>query len=169
MTLQCSCSGWHSHRGKVCVLHHIWHTRLPLYLHLRYRWLAFINPNYYGFSSSAFLLLSDFETDCEGTQFECYTSSGQYILAQFDFDEVNPYLHIVVSIGAAEMVMVLLGWWLWLWDGDCVIEMVVLIFDSRSQILMMFATFYLLVATLSNWARSTTVIAKIKRAKAVIT
>ncbi len=64
----------------------------------RYRWLVYINPNYYGFSSSAFLLLDDFKTDCEGTAFECYTSSGEYILSQFDFDQINPYLHILVRI-----------------------------------------------------------------------
>ena len=64
----------------------------------RYRWLSYTNPNYYGFSSSAFLLLDDFETDCQGTEFECYTSSGESVLAQFDFDNINPYLHIVVSV-----------------------------------------------------------------------
>ncbi len=63
----------------------------------RYRWLSYINPNYYGFSASAFLLLDDFKTDCEGTEFECYPSSGEYILKEFDFDKINPYLHISVS------------------------------------------------------------------------
>ncbi len=59
--------------------------------------MCYINPNYYGFSSSAFLLLDNFETDCDGTEFECYPSSGEYVLGQFDFDNINPYLHILVS------------------------------------------------------------------------
>jgi hypothetical protein len=59
--------------------------------------LFYINPNYYGFSASSFLLLKDFATSCEGSQFECYTSSGEYVLGRFSFDNVNPYLHIMVS------------------------------------------------------------------------
>ncbi len=60
--------------------------------------MSYINPNYYGFSASAFLLLDDFKTDCEGTEFECYISSGEYILSEFDFEKINPYLHISVSM-----------------------------------------------------------------------
>lgn len=66
----------------------------------RYRWLCYINPNYYGFSASAFLLLSGFESECErngGSAFECYTSSGEYILRYFAFSEINPYQNIMVS------------------------------------------------------------------------
>ena len=69
----------------------------------RYRWLCYINPNYYGFSASAVLLLSDFESDCErdgGSELECYASSAQYILKQFSFSDVNPYQHIVVSVNS---------------------------------------------------------------------
>ena len=62
----------------------------------RYRWLAYINPNYYGFSATAFLLLNDFKTGCTGSQFECYASSGEYYLEQFTFENVNPYLYILV-------------------------------------------------------------------------
>ena len=63
----------------------------------RYEWVIYINPNYFGLSSVAFFVLSDFETDCTGTQVECYISSGPYTLGQFFFDEVNPYLHLAVS------------------------------------------------------------------------
>ena len=66
----------------------------------RYRWMSFINPNYYGFSASAVILLSDFESDCErdgGSELECYTASGDYILEVFGFDNVNPYQNIAVS------------------------------------------------------------------------
>ena len=63
----------------------------------RYRWIVYINPNYFGLSSVAFLVLSDLKTDCTGSQLECYISSGSYTLNQFFFDEINPYLHLVVS------------------------------------------------------------------------
>ena len=62
--------------------------------------MTFINPNYYGFSASAVILLSDFESDCErdgGSELECYTASGDYILEVFGFDNVNPYQNIAVS------------------------------------------------------------------------
>ena len=70
-------------------------------LSLRYRWLCYINPNYYGFSASAVILLTDFESDCErngGSDLECYASSGEYILDAVYFNDVNPYQNIVVSI-----------------------------------------------------------------------
>ena len=67
------------------------------------RWLTYINPNYYGFSSSAFLLLSDFNSTCLGSQFECYTQSGPYVLSQFGFDNINPYLHITMSKGEVRL------------------------------------------------------------------
>ena len=61
-----------------------------------YRWIAFINPNYYGFSSVAFFLLEDFDL-CEGTELECYLSSGAFTLRMFNFDKINPYMHLAVS------------------------------------------------------------------------
>ena len=66
----------------------------------RYRWLCYINPNYYGFSASAVILLSDFESDCErdgGSELECYAVSANYILDTFDFNDVNPYENTLVS------------------------------------------------------------------------
>ena len=62
--------------------------------------MTFINPNYYGFSASAVILLTDFESDCEkdgGSKLECYTASGNYILDAFGFNTVNPFENIVVS------------------------------------------------------------------------
>ena len=62
--------------------------------------MSFINPNYYGFSASAVILLSDFESDCErdgDSELECYTSSGDYVLEAFSFGGINPYQNIVVS------------------------------------------------------------------------
>ena len=73
----------------------------------RYRWLCYINPNFYGFSASAVILLSDFESDCEkdgGSQLECYTSSGKYIINTFSFDTINPYRNMVVSCTSTAIV-----------------------------------------------------------------
>ena len=70
-------------------------------LYTRYRWLCYINPNFYGFSASTVILLSDFQSDCEingGSELECYTSSGKYILDSFSFNDINPYRNIVVRI-----------------------------------------------------------------------
>ena len=76
-------------------------TDIKTYCFVRYRWLSFINPNYYGFSASAVIVLTDFESDCErggGSELECYPVSGRYILDRFNFNVVNPYQNIVVSI-----------------------------------------------------------------------
>ena len=76
------------------------HDHQPHPFFISYRWLTFINPNYYGFSASTVILLSDFESDCErdgGSELECYTASGDYILEVFGFDNVNPYQNIAVS------------------------------------------------------------------------
>lgn len=67
----------------------------------RYRWLAYINPNYYALSSVTFFILEDFG-ECEGTQFECFFSSGELILRMFFFDTINPYLHLAVSTETTE-------------------------------------------------------------------
>ena len=68
---------------------------------ISYSWLFYINPNYYGFSASANILLNNFNTDCVGSVFECFPSSPQYYLKYFNFDDVNPYLHITVRTVAA--------------------------------------------------------------------
>ena len=63
----------------------------------RYCWLFYINPNFYGFSSSAYILLDNFHPKCDQSELECYVKSGEYILRQFSFDQINPYLNLVVS------------------------------------------------------------------------
>lgn len=65
-------------------------------LYHRYRWIAFINPNYYGLSAVAFLILEDYNL-CTGNQLTCYLQSGAFTLRNFFFDNVNPYLHIMVK------------------------------------------------------------------------
>ncbi|CAI8009436.1 ABC transporter G family member 8 [Geodia barretti] len=82
-------------------------NKIPLW----YRWMSFINPNYYGFSASAVILLSDFESDCErdgGSELECYTASGDYILEVFGFDNVNPYQNIAILLGMTVFFLLLL-------------------------------------------------------------
>ena len=63
----------------------------------RYCWLFYINPNFYGFSASAFILLEEFQPQCDKSELECYVQSGEYILRQFSFDNINPFLNLVVS------------------------------------------------------------------------
>ena len=63
----------------------------------RYCWLFYINPNFYGFSSSAYILLEDYKPQCVQSELECYVQSGGYILRQFSFDNINPFLNLVVS------------------------------------------------------------------------
>ena len=76
------------------------HNSVYMYLS-RYRWFSFINPNYYGFSASAVLLLTDFESECVrdgGSDVECYLSSGEYVLNNFGFTDINPHKNIVVRV-----------------------------------------------------------------------
>ena len=58
--------------------------------------MFYINPNYYGFSSSAKILLTDY-VPCNNT-IDCYLSTGDYALKTFNFDDVRPYMHISVRI-----------------------------------------------------------------------
>ena len=113
--------------------------------------MSFINPNYYGFSSSAVIILSDFESDCVrngGSELLCYMGSPRQILEAFNFNDVNPYQNIVVS-------------------KTCITS--ARIFASVSfqqshtkkkyycelllQILLGMTAFFLVVAVVSNWVR----------------
>ncbi len=67
-------------------------------LSFRYSWLFYINPNYYGFSSVARLVLEDITLDCQyQSSIECYPSTGKYLLTYFTLHEVNPFFNISVS------------------------------------------------------------------------
>ncbi len=64
----------------------------------RYSWLFYINPNYYGFSAMARILLQEIELGCQyQSPIECYPSSSAYILTYFDLHTINPYLNLLVS------------------------------------------------------------------------
>ena len=71
------------------------HVKMNFLILFRYRWIAYLNPNYYALSSVTYFVLEDFNF-CEGSQFECFFDSGPYILRMFFFDKINPYLHLVV-------------------------------------------------------------------------
>ena len=58
--------------------------------------MFYINPNYYGFSSSAKTLLADY-VPCDNSA-DCYLRTGDYALKTFNFDDVRPYMHISVRI-----------------------------------------------------------------------
>ena len=45
----------------------------------------------------SYLLLEDYNDGCEGSDLDCYPNSGAFLLRQFFFEYINPYLHIVVS------------------------------------------------------------------------
>ena len=64
----------------------------------RYKWLFYINPNYYGFSAIGRVLLSDTEFSCVyDSELECYPYTGIYILTRFDLNNINPHYNILVS------------------------------------------------------------------------
>lgn len=65
----------------------------------RYDLLFYINPQYYGYSAIAKVLLKDKLLSCKyDSTLECRSSDGNAILAKFGFDVVNPYEHMLVSI-----------------------------------------------------------------------
>lgn len=74
------------------------HIYLLITLH-RYSWLFYINPNFYGFSAMARVLLQDIDLGCQyDSPIECFPSSGAYLLTYFDLHRTNPYLNVVVSL-----------------------------------------------------------------------
>ena len=75
----------------------------------RYKFLFYINPNYYGFSASSNLLLRDFGTSScnqSTSSFACLVSSSAYTLKEFNFDDINPYFNILVSVSVCMLVHV---------------------------------------------------------------
>ena len=45
----------------------------------------------------AYFVLSVFESPCEGNQLQCFSTSGVSVLRYFSFENINPYIHIVVG------------------------------------------------------------------------
>lgn len=65
----------------------------------RYNLLFYINPQFYGYSAITKVLLKDFHLKCDyESKLSCISTDGNAVLATFDFDSVNPYGHLVVSI-----------------------------------------------------------------------
>ena len=42
-------------------------------------------------------MLSDYNAGCVSSNLDCYLLSGPYLLNQYYFDNVNPYLYLIVS------------------------------------------------------------------------
>ena len=65
----------------------------------RYNLLFYINPQFYGYSAITKVLLKDFHLKCEyESKLSCISTDGNAVLATFDFDSVNPYGNLVVSM-----------------------------------------------------------------------
>lgn len=63
----------------------------------RYKWLFFINPNYFGFSAVMRVMLENFNLPCTSeSSLECYPTSGRSILTLFSLHNIDPYLHAFV-------------------------------------------------------------------------
>jgi hypothetical protein len=58
--------------------------------------LFYVNPNYFGFSASANLILSSFNENCSlnVSSLGCFLQSGDYALSAYYFDDVRPYMNI---------------------------------------------------------------------------
>ena len=64
----------------------------------RYSWLFYVNPQYYGYSAMAKVLLKDLPIKCVyNSTLNCFGSDGNALLARFGFSDVNPQSHLVVS------------------------------------------------------------------------
>ena len=113
----------------------------------RYRWIIVINPSYYGLAAIAVLLLSDFESECErdgGSELDCYTSSGDNILANFDFDDTNPYFNIMVSERPKYSYSALV---------DSHLAIMSTITATILQIMLVMTVLFLVMAAFFNWVR----------------
>ena len=84
---------------------------MPVY----YRWLFVINPNFYGFSASARIILDNMRLTCPyESELECYTSSANYTLQQFDFINIQPYQHILILLAMTIIFLFLAHTALWI-------------------------------------------------------
>ena len=84
---------------------------MPVY----YQWLFVINPNFYGFSASARIILDNLPLTCAyESELECYTSSANYTLQQFDFINIQPYQHILILLAMTVIFLFLAHTALWI-------------------------------------------------------
>ena len=64
-----------------------------------YQFLFVINPNFYGFSACARLILDNLKLSCAyESELECYTTSSNYTLQQFDFIDIQPYQQLLILL-----------------------------------------------------------------------
>jgi hypothetical protein len=72
----------------------------------RYRWLFYINPNYYGFSAMTRVVLESVDLGCSHqSPIECYPTSAGYIISYFSLDLTNPYASIMVSVAVCSLAV----------------------------------------------------------------
>lgn len=84
---------------------------MPVY----YQWLFAINPNFYGFSASARIILDNMKLSCEyESELECYSTSANYTLQQFDFIDIQPYQHILILLSMTIIFLFLAHTALWI-------------------------------------------------------
>eukprot|EP00117_Sycon_ciliatum_P015504 scpid9150/ scgid15316/ ABC transporter G family member 19; White-brown complex homolog protein 19 len=75
-----------------------------------YRWLIYVNPNYFAYSAIMYHYLRHFKDNCKfESRLECYTSSGLYYLQRFGFDDTGPAINSLVLYIMA-VVYLLLAW-----------------------------------------------------------
>ncbi|XP_062524035.1 uncharacterized protein LOC134198639 isoform X2 [Corticium candelabrum] len=71
----------------------------PSEMKIYFRWLLYINPNYYGYSSMMRLLLPDIETGCNfQSTIECYPNTGKFWLEDFGLHDIEPFLHLMILL-----------------------------------------------------------------------
>ena len=84
---------------------------MPIY----YKFLFYINPNFYGFSASARIILDNLKLTCPyESELECYTTSANYTLQQFDFIDIQPYQHILILMCMTVIFLFLAHTALWI-------------------------------------------------------
>ena len=84
---------------------------MPVY----YQWLFVINPNFYGFSASARIILDNLRLTCPyESELECFTTSANYTLQQFDFINIQPYQHILILLAMTIIFLFLAHTALWI-------------------------------------------------------
>ena len=62
-----------------------------------FKWLLYINPNYYGYAGMLRELLPTLQTGCDfDSTIECYPDTGEYWIEDFGLHDVQPHLFLAV-------------------------------------------------------------------------
>lgn len=64
-----------------------------------YNLLFYVNPQYYGYSAIAKVLLKNVRMKCDyESTLNCISTDGNAVLARFGFDSVNPYGYLLIML-----------------------------------------------------------------------